>query len=54
MDAVILTVVEIDGDYAVLAAEDGRERRTALMLLPDGITDGDRVRFEDFTYTLER
>ena len=52
MEPVILTVKEIDGDYAVLAAEDGRERRTALMLLPEGLRDGDRLRFENFEYTL--
>ena len=51
MEPVILTVKEIWGDYAILVAPDGRERQTAMMLLPDDLRDGDRVKFENFEYT---
>ncbi len=54
MDTLILTVKEIWGDYAILVAPDGRERQTALMLLPDGLKDGDRLKFENFEYSLLR
>lgn len=54
MERVILTVKEIWGDYAILVAPDGRERQTALMLLPDELRDGDRVLFENFEYTIIR
>ena len=44
------TVREIDGDYAVLVSDSGEESRTALALLPDGITEGTRLVFENFEY----
>ena len=50
MEPVILTVKEIWGDYAILVDETGRERQTALMLLPDGLRDGEKLRFENFQY----
>lgn len=53
MEPIILTVREIWGDYAILVAPDGRERQTSLTQLPDGLKDGDRVRFENFEYSLE-
>ena len=46
------TVVEIDGDYAVLQAEDGTQSRTALALLPDGLCEGMRLIFENFEWRL--
>ena len=48
------TVVEIDGDYAVLVSDDGAESRTALALLPDGITEGTRLVFENFEYRIKK
>ena len=42
------TVREIDGDYAVLVSDDGSQTRVAL--LPDGVCEGMRLRFEDFEY----
>ena len=47
------TVVEIDGDYAVLRGEGGEESRTALALLPDGIREGMRLVFENFEYKIK-
>ena len=44
------TVVEIDGDYAVLRADSGKESRTALALLPDGLCEGMRLIFENFEW----
>ena len=44
------TVREIDGDYAVLVSDDGAQTRVALALLPDGVCEGMRLRFEDFEY----
>ena len=46
------TVREIDGDYAVLVSDSGEESRTALALLPDGITEGTRLVFENFEYRI--
>ena len=44
------TVVEIDGDYAVLRGEGGEESRTALALLPDGLREGMQLIFENFAW----
>ena len=46
------TVVEIDGDYAVLRGASGEESRTALALLPDGLREGMRLIFENFEWRL--
>ena len=47
-----VTVKEICGDYAILVSDEGEERQTAIFLLPDGIKDGDRLYFSNFTYEL--
>ena len=52
METVFLTVQEICGDYAVLVSDGGETRQTAIFLLPEGITDGTRLKFEDFSYTI--
>ena len=52
MDPIYLTVLEICGDYAVLRSDAGEERQTAIFLLPDGITDGTRLKFENFEYSI--
>ena len=49
---VMYTVLEITGDYAVLCGPDGGTKEVAMFLLPDGTTDGSRLRFADFTYEL--
>ena len=46
------TVVEIDGDYAVLRGADGEESCTALALLPDGLHEGTRLIFENFEWRI--
>ena len=52
METVFLTVKEICGDYAILVSDGGETRQTAIFLLPEGITDGTRLKFEDFSYTI--
>ena len=52
MEAVYLTVLEICGDYALLRSDSGEERQTAIFLLPEGVSDGSRLRFENFSYEL--
>ena len=47
-----VTVREICGDYAILVSDDGEVRQTALFLLPEGIRDGDRLKFSNFTYEI--
>ena len=52
MEEIHLTVKEICGDYAILVSDAGEERQTALFLLPEGITDGTRLRFFCFEYEI--
>ena len=52
LEEIFLTVKAICGDYAVLVSDTGEERQTALFLLPDGVTDGTRLRFADFSYEI--
>ena len=52
MEAVYLTVLEICGDYALLRSDAGEERQAAIFLLPEGITDGSRLKFENFSYEI--
>lgn len=52
MDDIFLTVKEICGDYAILVSDQGEERQTAIFLLPDGITDGTRLKFSCFEYEI--
>lgn len=52
MEAVYLTVMEICGDYALLRSDAGEERQTAIFLLPEGVTDGTRLKFENFSYEI--
>ena len=52
MEPVYLTVKEICGDYALLVSDGGESRQTAIFLLPDGITDGTRLKLENFSYEI--
>ena len=52
MEPIYLTVVEVCGDYALLRSDAGQERQTAIFLLPEGITDGSRLKFENFSYEM--
>ena len=47
-----VTVKEICGDYAILVSDAGEERQTAVFLLPEGITDGTRLKFSNFSYEI--
>jgi hypothetical protein len=42
----------IDGDYALLVTDEGLENRVARALLPPEADEGDRLRFEDLSYTV--
>ena len=49
----ICTVVDIRGDYAyVKYQETGVISEVAIALLPFGVDVGDRLKFEDFEFTL--
>lgn len=52
METIYLTVAEICGDYAILRSDAGQERQTAMFLLPEGVTDGTRLKFENFSYEI--
>ena len=52
METVYLTVMEVCGDYALLRSDAGEERQTAIFLLPEGVTDGSRLKFENFSYEI--
>lgn len=52
LETIYLTVQEICGDYAVLVSDGGETRQTAIFLLPEGITDGTRLKFENFSYEI--
>lgn len=46
------TILEIDGDYAVIRYDSGTESHVALALLPEGADVGKRIEFRDFEYNL--
>ena len=49
----ICTVMDIRGDYAYVKYEDsGVVSEVAVALLPFGVDIGDKLRFEDFEFTL--
>jgi hypothetical protein len=52
MEPVVYKVLKINGDYAVMVTEDGIENTVAMALLPIEIAEGDRVLWENFTYTI--
>lgn len=52
MEPVVYKVLKINGDYAVMVTEDGVENTVAMALLPIEIAEGDRVLWENFTYTI--
>lgn len=55
MEIVHYIVARLDGDYAILMPADGSggENPVALALLPDAVTEGSRLRWEDLSYELE-
>ena len=49
----ICTVTDIRGDYAYVKYEDtGVISEVAIALLPFGVDVGDRMKFEDFEFTV--
>ena len=52
MDPIFYTLQAINGDYASLVADDGREHSITMFLLPEGATVGSRLKFEDFQWEL--
>ena len=46
------TVRSINGDYADLLSDDGREHAVTMFLLPEGTTVGSRVKLEELIWSL--
>ena len=56
MDPIHYLVTKIEGDYAILRTTDRPEpveSPVALALLPDGVTEGTRLLWEDLEYTIQ-
>ena len=48
----LCTVIDIRGDYAYVRYDDtGVISEVAIALLPFGVDTGDRLKFEDYTFT---
>lgn len=52
MEPVYYTIRKINGDYAIMISDEGVENTVAMALLPIVISEGDRVLWENFTYTI--
>lgn len=52
MQEIIYTVIKIIGDYAVLLDENGVENTVAMAFLPIEITEGCKVLYKDFSYSM--
>lgn len=52
MEAIFYTVQSINGDYAELRTDDGREHSITMFLLPEGTTLGSRLKLENFVWEL--
>lgn len=55
LNAIYYEVARFDGDYAYLKRTDvagGDEKLVALALLPEGISEGTRLKFEMFQYEI--
>lgn len=53
MGAVYYTVTAVNGDYAELVSDAGVENTVALFLLPGGVDVGDRLKRENFAWSVE-
>lgn len=51
MGPIYYTVKQIAGDYAMLVSDEGVENQVALALLPPNIDEGDRLIWENLSYT---
>ena len=52
VEAIFYTVQSINGDYAGLRTDDGREHSITMFLLPEGTTLGSRLKLENFVWEL--
>lgn len=52
MDPIRYTVQRIDGDYAILVADDGAKNRVARALLPEETEEGCVLLLENFSYRI--
>ena len=53
MDTIFYTVLAINGDYADLITDDGKEHSITMFLLPEGATVGSRLKLDNFLWSLE-
>ena len=56
LETIFYIVDSINGDYANLRLEDnaiGETKLVARALLPDGISEGTKLKYECFQYTIE-
>lgn len=52
LETIIYRLARIDGDYAVLVAEDGGENRVARALLPPEADEGNLIKWENLSYEI--
>ena len=52
MEAIYYTVRSINGDYADLVTDSGREHSITMFLLPEGTTLGSRLKLENYPWEL--
>ncbi|MFI3312979.1 MAG: hypothetical protein R3Y62_03755 [Eubacteriales bacterium] len=52
MEPIYFTMTKIWGDYGYMISDAGVENMVALALLPDFVEVGDRLKMENFEYTL--
>ena len=52
MDPIFYTVQRVNGDYADLLSDGGREHSITMFLLPEGTDIGSRLLYEAFQWTL--
>ena len=53
MEPIFYTVRSINGDYADLVTDDGRQHSITMFLLPEGATLGSRLKLENFQWELD-
>ena len=52
MDPIFYTVQSINGDYANLLTDDGQPHSITMFLLPEGSTEGSRLKLENFMWEI--
>ncbi len=51
-DKVFYTVIDIRGDYCILLSDNGIENPVAMFFMPDEVTVGCKIVYENFEYTI--